>query len=200
MKVKKIFVLSVLMVMMIMFFTGCSYNITNEFKESQIIAEEFLATKGYEVPKGYEVRYVNESEKQLYVEKTGVTKILFNILEDKPKIVSINVSGFLVNDIISWIHINQIEQVANDFLNTAGYNIPQECSIKYLGKDKKQLEVTLKIDKDSNQLKIIITFDITEDGLEIIDIQWYKNERGFFIGFFVVLFFWWIIILGLINR
>lgn len=189
MKGKKFFVLSILAVMITMFFTGCSYDITDNFKESQIVAEEFLTTKGYEEPEGYEVRYVDESEKQFYV-KTGKTKILFNIFEGKPEMESIKASGMTVVS-ISKASINEIEKVANDFLNTAGYNIPQEYSIKYLG-DRKQLQVVSKVKDDSNQpIKITVTFDISEDRLEITDIEWYTNESilvfwGIYITFVVV--------------
>lgn len=94
MKVKKIFVLSILTVMMTMFFTGCSYSITKMLNKHERIAEEFLKTKDYVPPEGYEVRYIDESEKQLLV-NTKETEIIFNVSEGELEMVSISISTTL---------------------------------------------------------------------------------------------------------
>lgn len=168
MKTKKFLILSVL-VIMAMFMTGCSHDITNEFKGSQKVAEDFLTTKGYEAPKGYEVRYVNESEKQLCV-NVGKYSIVFDIIGDKPEMRFIEDSEDVS---ISKTSINEIKEVGQDFLNTAGYHIPKEYSIKYLG-DKKKLEVS----KQEEEIKIIVTFDILEDEIEISEVNYYKDESS----------------------
>ena len=195
MKGKKFFVLSILAVMITMFFTGCSYDITNNFKGSQIVAEEFLTTKGYEPPKGYKIRYVNETEEQFYVKKETI-EILFDILEGKPEMRIINVSGISENGRISRSDIKQIEEVSNDFLNTVGYNIPEGYSLKYLG-NKKQLQVTSEIKEDNKpKRELTITFNIAEDELEIRDIEWYVDETELFLKIVIVIVvFFWIIFL-----
>ena len=68
MKTKKFLILFVLVIMISMFFSSYSYSysITEDYKESQKVAEEFLTTKGYELPNGDTVRYLDESYKQLY--------------------------------------------------------------------------------------------------------------------------------------
>lgn len=193
MKMKKFFVLSVLTIMMTMFFTGCSYDITKEYKESQKVAEEFLTTKGYEAPEGYTVRYLDESEEQLYV-KAGKTEILFDILEGKLEMVSIEDSGMVVVN-ISEAFINEIEEVGYSFLNTAGYHIPQGYSIKYLGNDKKQLQVVSEVKDDNNKIRLTVTFDISEDMLEMTDITWYVDE-SLLVCFGIYFIFVIIVIIG----
>ncbi len=74
---------------------------------------------------------------------------------------------------ISKTSINEIKEVGQDFLNTAGYHIPKEYSIKYLG-DKKKLEVS----KQEEEIKIIVTFDILEDEIEISEVNYYKDESS----------------------
>lgn len=181
MKVKKFFVLSILTVMMTMFFTGCNYDITEEFKESQRVAEEFLTTKGYEVPEGYTVRYLDESDRQLCV-KVGETEIVFDISEGRPEMISIKDSKIATLS-ISRTSINEMEEVGKEFLNTTGYHIPQGYSIKYLGEDKKQLQVVSEVKNDNNdQIELMVTFDITEDKFEIIDIEWYIDKKASFIS------------------
>lgn len=171
MKTKKFLILSVLVIMISMFFSGCSYSITEEYKESQKVAEDFLTTKGYEPPKGYTVRYLDESDKQLCV-NVGNYRIVFEISEGKPEILTILLFDKVI---ISKTSINEIEEVAYDFLNKEGYRIPEGYNIKYLGKNKKQLEVS----KEEEELKITVTFfEISEKGLEIANIRWYQDEVG----------------------
>lgn len=192
MKTKKILILAVLVVVVSMFFSGCSYSITEEYKESQKVAEDFLTIKGYEPPKGYTVRYLDESDKQLCV-NVGNSTIVFEISEGKPEIVTIEDLRMPTTVTISKSSLNEIEEVAYDFLNNAGYRIPEGYNIKYLGEDKKQLEVS----KEEEKLKITVTFEISEEGFEIANIQWYQAEGTYIL---LILFFavWCIIFIGVL--
>lgn len=184
MKTKKFLILAILVVVATMFFTGCSYNITNEYKESQKVAEDFLTTKGYEPPQGYTIRYLGEGDKQLCV-KVGKTEIVFDISEGKPEMVSIKDVGTQTVS-ISKACINEIEEVGYSFLNTIGYRIPEGYSIKYLGESKAQLEV----EKDEENTKITVTFNIVEEQLGIENIKLYidEGEKGpIIITIFVVM-------------
>lgn len=172
MKTKKFLILAVLVVITTMFFTGCSYDITEEYKESQKVAEDFLSIKGYEAPKGYTVRYLGYSDNQFSI-NVGRSEIVFNISENGPEMTTISDSSIFSTVTISSTTVDEIKEVAYEFLNNAGYRIPEGYSIKYLGENKKQLEVK----KVEGETKIIVTFNILEEGLEIENVEWYQMDE-----------------------
>lgn len=188
MKTKKFLILAIL-VIMAMFMTGCNHTVTKEFKESQKIAEEFLTTKGYEAPKKCSVRYLNEDEKQLCV-NVGKSSIVFDIIEGKPEMRTIEDSR---NVCISKNYINEIKEVGQEFLNTAGYHIPEEYSITYSA-NKKQLEVSRQED-----IKTIVVLEILNDKVEISEVSYYEDESSKYGPIIIVCIWIGIIIIVIIG-
>lgn len=157
MKRKIILVLSVLLITVLL--SGCGYELEkDEINEIQRVANEFLTQKGYEIPREYTIRYV---EDELMVSNSRIS-IYFSI----PFVEIVHISN------ISKEQLEEIQKVGNDFLNTAGYIIPEGYEIKYLGERKEQLQVK-KILKEETTRTITITFNISKNGtIEIEDIQY----------------------------
>lgn len=215
MKTKKFLILSVLVVMVSMLFTGCNHDITEKVEESQIIAEEFLSTKGYEIPRGYVVKYMDENQTKLSVKYEKIkafetaydrVEVIFYIVNGKPYIASIANYRMKIN----YEQIAESKKIASDFFNTAGYQMPENCkSIEYLGEDKKELKVTtiyqMPVDKEkSNDIEITITFDI-EDELNVSEITYYENESGeyflpIYLGIWAAIIIAIIIIMLIIDK
>ena len=208
MKTKKFLILAVLVVMMSMLFTGCNHNITENVEKAQTIAEEFLSTKGYEIPRGYTVKYVDENQTKLSVkyEKLKVfetrynkVEVIFDISGGEADIIYISNLRITINK----EQIDECKKIASDFLNTVGYQMPGNCqSIEYLGDSKNKIKVTtiyqMPVNKEkSKNIEMTITFDI-ENELNVLEITYYENEGNEYAPFILVASYVGIIIMVII--
>lgn len=84
--------------------------------------------------------------------------------------------------------IEECKEIANDFLNTAGYQMPEGTKRIEYSEDNNQLKVTRVYKIDTGEIKkangekcieITITFDIKDD-LEIVGIGYYVDESEWF--------------------
>lgn len=195
MKTKKFLILSVLIVITLMLLTGCNYDVTTESKTALKMAKEFLSTKGYEIPKGYTINYVDENKTQLCI-SSNKAEVLLDISEGDPQIISIKDSP---KRVITRNQIDEIKEVATNFLNTKGYQKPEKCKeIKYVGKHKKQLKVTMLYEsesKDAEDMEITITFDITDDELKVEEIAYYIKEYNIGAAIIVLIIYFLAVVL-----
>lgn len=195
MKTKKFLILSVLIVITLMLLTGCNYDVTTESKTALKMAKEFLSTKGYEIPKGYTINYVDENKTQLCI-SSNKAEVLLDISEGNPQIISIKDSP---KRVITRNQIDEIKEVATNFLNTKEYQKPEKCKeIKYVGKHKKQLKVTMLYEsesKDAEDMEITITFDITDDELKVEEIAYYIKEYNIGAAIIVLIIYFLAVVL-----
>ena len=134
MKTKKFLILAVLVVMVSMLFTGCNHDITEKVEESQIIAEEFLSTKGYEIPRGYVVKFMDENQTKLSVKYEKIkafetaydrVEVIFYIVNGKPYIASIANYRMKIN----YEQIAESKKIASDSLGDVIGNIEDELNV-----------------------------------------------------------------------
>lgn len=186
MKTKKFLILSILTIMVAILFTGCNYNLTTEYESVKKVAKDYLSTKGYEIPKRYSIKYVDE-------DKLNVTyknkEMLFDISGDELQIISITDSK---GRIINRSQIEECQNIAKDFLNIAGYKMPEETKRIRYSKNKDQLIVTKEykqnISKYEKSIEITITFDIAND-LEVLGIGYWVDELYWIVSAIIIIMF-----------
>lgn len=183
MKMKKILVLSILMIMMLIFFTGCSsYNITKEVKQIQTIAEKVIEEENYEVPREYLINKIlytdnNNNKDSMHFHEAicidNVIKgieIIFKTSEVTPKIQEI---CFLKRNsfskVIYKVQISEFESICDNVLN--GIEIPENYSAS-VNKQK------IKVSEKQYDGTIRVTFDISKDTLEIVDVEFCSYENS----------------------
>ena len=171
MKVKKFLVLSIFTFMVAIFFTGCSYNITEEVKQIQSIAENVIAEEDYVVPRDYVksiYTYATTREKCIciYNAEEGI-QIDFKTTETYPKM---KVIYFVKRGEIYKAQINEFEGIAYNVLN--GVSIEMWKNYNVIVSEQK-----LKISEKQNNGTIIVTFDISKDTPEIVDVEICVNEK-----------------------
>lgn len=72
--------------MVAILFTDCEYDLTKEYESVKNVAKDFLSTKGYEIPKRYAIKYVDENRFSVTYNKD---EMVFYISRDEPQIISI---------------------------------------------------------------------------------------------------------------
>lgn len=206
MKGKKILVLSILTVMMLIFFTGCSYNITEEIKQMQTITEKAITEKNYEVPRQYlinKVIYIDSNNKEevlrtheaIYIDnvKKGV-EVIFETSDITPKIQEIYfLKRNSLSNVIYKVQISEFESICYNVLN--GIEIPKNYGAS-VSKQK------IKVSEKQHDGTIIVTFDISKDTPEIANIEICVDEKGEILKviLFIVLFGICIYYLTKINK